>query len=184
MNMIASRDQLRGPFIRWSLLFVPSFILLGMLSAQLSGSGPDDPWFDALVKPAAYPPPAAFGIVWTLLYAMMGMALAVVVSARGAIGRAPAVLAFLVQLVLNLAWSPVFFGAHQITTALILIALLDAAVCVTIVLFWRVRPVAAMLLLPYLAWILFATFLNWEFRQANPGMDGRDYSSAVTRIEF
>jgi benzodiazapine receptor len=184
MTTIASKGQLRGTLIRWSLLFVPSLILLGALSAQISGTGADDPWFAQLVKPAAYPPPAAFGVVWTILYAMMGLSLAVVASARGAAGRGFAVAAFAVQLVLNLAWSPLFFGAHQITGALILIACLDAAVVVTILLFWKVRPLAALLLLPYLLWIAFATYLNWEFRQANLGMDGQEISSAVTRIEF
>jgi translocator protein len=184
MNMIASTDQLRGTFIRWSLLFVPSFVLFGMLSAQLSGSGPVDPWFAGLAKPASYPPPAVFGLVWTMLYALMGFSLAVVASARGASGRGSATLAFFVQLAINLAWSPVFFGAHQITGGLIMIALLDVAVVVTILLFRRVRPVAAMLLLPYLAWILFATFLTWEFREANPEMDGGDYPSTTTRIQI
>ncbi len=184
MNVIASKDQLRGTYIRWSLVFVPSMILLGLLSAQLSGTGPDNPWFAALVKPSVYPPPAVFGVVWTLLYAMMGFALAVVASARGAPGRGVAVAVFVVQLALNLAWSPLFFGAHQITGALMLIGFLDAAVAVTIVLFWRIRATAGLLLLPYLLWILFATYLNWEFRQANLDMDGQQVPSAVTRIEF
>ena len=61
---------------------------------------------------------------------------------------------------------------------------LDVAVVVTIVLFRRVRLAAALLLLPYLAWILFATVLNWEFRIANPGADGREVSGAATRVEF
>jgi len=184
MNMIASKDQLRGSFIRWSLLFVPLFVLLGMLSAQISGSGANDPWFSALVKPSTYPPPTTFQLVWTILYALMGFALATVAGARGAAGRGVAALAFFVQLALNLAWPLVFFGQHQITGALILIGVLDAAVLVTILLLWRVRPVAAVLLLPYLAWLGFATYLNWEFREANPGMDGQEYSGAATRIEF
>lgn len=184
MRMIASKGQLRGTFIRWSLLFVPAFVLLGALSGQFAGSGPDNPWFDALVKPSIYPPPAAFGIVWTILYALMGFALALVVSAYGATGRGVAAIAFAVQLVLNLAWSPLFFAAHQITGALVLLAVLDIAVVVTIVLFWRVRQAAALLLLPYLAWILFATWLNWEFLQANRHLDGQDYSGAATRFEI
>ena len=115
---------------------------------------------------------------------MMGLALAMVASARGARGRKIAIAAFAVQFALNLAWSPLFFAAHQITGGLILLAVLDVAVVLTIVLFQRVRPVAALLLLPYLAWILFATYLNWEFRTANPGADGQEVSGAVTRVEF
>ena len=79
-----------------------------------------------------------------------------------------AIAAFAVQLALNLAWSPLFFAAHQITAALVLLVVLDVAIIITIVLFRKVRPLAAWLLLPYLAWALFATVLNWQFCEANP----------------
>lgn len=184
MNVIASSGQLRASYIRWALLFVPAIILLGVLSAQIAGSGPDNPWFAALRKPEIYPPSWTFGVIWTILYALMGFAFALVVSARGARGRGAAVIAFVLQLVLNLAWSPVFFGEHQITWALILIAVLDFAVLLTILLFWRIRAMAALLLVPYLAWILFATWLTWEFRVANPSLDGQTVSGAVQRFEF
>jgi len=184
MSMIASKDQLRGTFIRWSLLFVPLFVLLGMLSAQASGSGPGNPWFDALEKPAIYPPASSFSAIWTILYGLMGFSLAMVASARGARSRSIAAIVFFVQFVLFLAWSPVFFGAHQITWALILIAVLDVMVAVTIVLFWKIRQLAALLLLPYFAWIAFATLVTVDLREANPGMDGKDYTGAAARIEF
>lgn len=185
MNMIASAWQLRASFIRWSLFLVPLIILLGVLSGQLSGSGADSAWFSALEMPAIYPPGWLFGVAWTVLYALMGFALAVIAAAKGARGRGPAVLAFVMQLVLNLAWSPMFFVSHQITGALILMILLDLAVIVTIVLFWKIRRSAALLMLPYLAWILFATLLTYQIRQANPHLDGQqDYSGAIDRYEF
>ncbi len=184
MTELASAGQLRASVLRWALFLVPGIVLLGFLSAEMSVSGPQNPWFAALDKPTLYPPPETFGIVWTALYALMGLSLAMVASARGAGGRAVAVMAFVVQLALNLAWSPLFFGAHQITAALVLLVVLDLAVFLTIALFWRVRPIAALLLVPYLAWILFATVLNWEFRVANPELDGRDAPSATTRIKF
>lgn len=184
MSEIASAAQLRASLLRWALFLVPGILLLGYLSAAISISGPQNPWFSALNKPLLYPPPEVFRIVWTVLYALMGVALAMAASARGASGRGIAIAAFALQLVLNLAWSPLFFGAHLITAALILLIVLDVAVIVTIVLFRRVRTVAALLLLPYLAWILFATYLNWEFRTANPGADGREVSGAATRVEF
>lgn len=184
MTQLASSRQLWAGYIRWALLFVPAIVLLGMISGQLSGSGSADPWFAALTKPALYPPPATFGIVWTVLYAMMGLALALIVSARGAAGRGPAVLVFAIQLILNLAWSPIFFGAHQISTALVLLVAIDLAVAVTVVLFWRVRPAAGALLLPYLAWVLFATYLNWAILDANRALDGQDVSGAMQRIEL
>lgn len=184
MNVIASSGQLQASYIRWSLLFVPAIVLLGMLSGQFAGSAADNPWFAALAMPALFPPPALFGIVWTILYAMMGFALAMVVTARGASERLPALILFAVQLALNLAWSPVFFAAHQITWALVLIGVLDIAVLATTVLFYRIRPVAGLLLVPYLAWILFATYLTWDIRAANPSLDGQDAPAAVQRFEF
>ena len=184
MTELASSGQLRAAFLRWALVLVPGMVLLGFVSSMVSGSGPSSPWFDGLVKPSLYPPPQTFGIVWSVLYAMMGFALAVIMSARGAWGRGRAAIAFIVQLLLNLAWSPVFFAAHQITGALVVIGLLDVAVIVMIWLFWRVRPLAALLLLPYLAWILFATLLNWQFLPANPNADGQKAVGAVQRIEL
>ena len=184
MTELASSGQLRAAFLRWALVLVPGMVLLGFVSSMVSGSGPDNPWFAGLVKPAIYPQPQVFGIVWSVLYALMGLALAVIMSARGAWGRGQAVVAFIVQLLINLAWSPVFFAAHQIAGALVVIGVLDVALIVTIRLFWRVRPLAGALLLPYLAWILFATLLNWQFLQANPGADGQRGASAVQRIQL
>ena len=184
MTALASSGQLRASLLRWALVLVPGLVLLGFLSSVLSGSGPSSPWFAGLIKPAIYPPPQVFGIVWSVLYAMMGLALAMIMAARGAWARGRAVIAFIVQLVLNLAWSPLFFAAHQITGALVLIGVLDLAVVATIALFWRVRPLAGGLLIPYLAWILFATMLNWQFHVANPDADGRRGSSAVQRIQL
>ncbi|MCC6827115.1 MAG: tryptophan-rich sensory protein [Novosphingobium sp.] len=184
MTELADNSQLRWSLLRWVLVTVPGVLLLGILSGAVAGSGPDNAWFAALTKPAIYPPPAAFGIVWTVLYVLIGLALAIVASARGARLRTAAIVAFLFQFVLNLAWSPLFFAAHQLTGALALLVVLDLAVIVTLVLFWRVRPVAALLLVPYLAWILFATVLNWEFRAAHPQADERPASGAVSRVEF
>jgi tryptophan-rich sensory protein len=114
----------------------------------------------------------------------MGAALALVCAAWGARGRGAAIAFFLLQLAVNLAWSPVFFGEHQITWALYIIVALDVLVIVTIALFWRVRRLAAVLLLPYLAWIAFATLLNWQFLELNRDLDGRDVSGSVQRIEL
>ncbi|PEQ13733.1 tryptophan-rich sensory protein [Novosphingobium sp. PC22D] len=184
MNVIASTGQLRAGLLRWTLLTVPTMLLLGLLSGTLSGSGAGNVWFATLVKPAAYPPASTFGIVWPILYVLMGIALAVIFAARGAPGRGPAVVVFVVQAALNLAWSPVFFAMHDILAALVVIALLDLAVLATILLFYRVRPIAALLLVPYLLWIGFATYLNWELHVLNPVTESVEVSGAVQRIEF
>lgn len=183
MNRLTSPAQRRASVLRWALFLVPTVILLGFLSGQVGGDA-SSPWFQSLRKPATFPPPATFGIVWSALYFLMGLALALVCAAWGARWRSWAIAAFAVQLALNLAWSPVFFGAHQITLALYLLVAIDVAVVITIVLFFRVRRLAGWLLLPYLAWIAFATLLNWQFLQLNPDADGREVSGSVQRIEL
>ncbi len=184
MTALASQGQLRASIVRWSLFTVPACVLLGFLSGRLAGSGPGNPWFDALEKPAIFPDPMWFGIVWTVLYVMMGVALALVCAAWGARGRSAAIGAFVVQFAINLAWSPTFFALHEITGALVVIAALALALMVTIALFWRVRKLAAVLLLPYLAWVCFATLLNYEFLRLNPALDGEEPTRAVQRFEI
>lgn len=182
MNRLASPAQLRASLLRWALFLVPTVMLLGFLSGQVSGSGANDPWFAELTKPAIYPPPATFGIVWSILYAVMGVALALVCSAWGARWRPWAVLAFLVQFALNLVWSPVFFAMHDIRLALVLLVAIDIALLVTVWLFWKVRRSAAWLMLPYLGWVLFATVLNWQFLEHNPDASEFESNNAVQRV--
>lgn len=184
MRYLASPAQLRASLLRWSLFTVPLVLALGFLSGRSAGSGPDNPWFATLTKPGLYPPPATFGIVWTVLYVLMGVALAMVLSARGARGRGLAVAAFVVQLALNLAWSPVFFGLHRIALALGIIGALALALAVTIALFWRVRPLASGLLLPYLAWVCFASLLNWQLLTLNPHANGAAPAGATVRVQL
>lgn len=170
--------------MRWSLFTIPLVLGLGFLSGRSAGSGPDNPWFANLVKPALFPPPATFGIVWSVLYLMMGLALAMVLSARGAPGRPGAVAAFIVQLLLNLAWSPVFFALHRMVVAQGIILALIPLVALTLFLFRRVRPAAGWLLAPYLAWVCFAAVLNFQFIQANPGADGAAAPQAAVRVNL
>ena len=162
MNRFATPAQLRAGFIRWAALLTPLALLLGLISGFAAGSGADNVWFAGLRKPALYPPPILFPIVWTLLYLMMGVALALVVSARRSSVKGWAVFAFVKQFALNLAWSPVFFAAHAIGWALVVILALDASLIATVALFARIDRRAAWLLAPYLAWVLFATGLNWQ----------------------
>jgi tryptophan-rich sensory protein len=182
VNRLASPAQLRASFVRWALFTVPLVMLLGYVSGQVGSI--EDPWFLALDKPDIFPAPALFGVVWPILYTLMGLALAMVCAAWGSRYRTPAILAFVLQLVANLAWFPLFFAQHEITLGLYVILALDVAVLVTIVLFWKVRRAAALLLVPYLAWILFAAVLNYEFLKLNPDADGQDVSAAIQRIEL
>jgi len=115
-------------------------------------------WYQALAKPAFNPPDWVFGPVWSVLYAMIAAAGWRVWRLRGA--REPALLAWAVQLGLNVCWSFVFFGARLIGAALVEIVVLLAAIVVTARLFWRIDRGAALLLAPYGAWVGYATLLN------------------------
>lgn len=184
MNRLASPAQLRASLLRWTAFLVPLIVLLGFVAGALSGSGADNAWFDNLVKPSIYPPPATFGIVWSILYAMTGFALALVCSAWGSRWRNLAIVAFVVQFVVNLAWSPTFFGAQNMQGALVVILVLDVAAIIATWLFFKVRRAAGLLMLPYIVWILFATALNWQFIQANPDGGGMVPGGDVQRIEL
>ena len=184
MNRLATPGQLRASLLRWSLFVVPTVMLLGYLSGQVAGSAADNPWFAMLDKPGTYPPPITFPIVWTILYAMMGLALAMVCAAWGARWRPFAIVAFVLQFALNLAWSPIFFAQHDIPLAMAVLVALDVALLLTIWLFWRVRRAAAWLLVPYLLWCLFASLLNWQILQLNPNASDIDPNNAVQRIEL
>ena len=184
MRYLASHAQLRASLMRWSLFTVPLIVGLGFLSGRLSGSGPDNPWFAALAKPAIFPPPVTFAIVWVALYVAMGVALAMVLSARGAPGRGVAVGIFAAQLLVNLAWSPIFFALHQIMAALVVIVVLVPLVALAAWLLWRVRPMAGALLLPYLAWVCFAALLTFQFWQLNPDAGVSAPAASTVRISL
>ncbi len=171
MTGIASKAQLRMSFLRIALITIPLVLLLGTISGRASGSGYGNPWFDALVKPEAMPPGWVFGAVWTVLYIWLGLALAMIIHARGAEGRGRALAAFILQLLLNYAWSPVFFALHEVETALTLIAAMIVIAAAATVLMARVRKAAALLMLPYLAWLCFAAYLNYQIVILNPGAE-------------
>ena len=168
MTGIASRSQLRMSFLRYALVTVPLVLLLGTLSGTVAGSGYGNPWFDALVKPGLMPPGWVFGAAWTLLYICLGLSLALILHAKGARGRKVAVGIFLAQLMLNYAWSPIFFAAHQVGLAFIVIVLMIILSAVAALLFARIRRAAGLLMVPYLLWLFFAAFLTWQIGQLNP----------------
>ncbi len=168
MGSIASRGQLRMSFVRWAAVTVPLVLLLGFLSGRSVPAGDENGWYLALAKPAFTPPGWAFPVAWSILYILMGSALALVLSARGARLRWLAVALFVAQFALNLAWTPLFFGAHKVNAALlVIVAILGLSILTTFV-FARVRPLAAALMVPYLAWLAFAAVLNWQIGVLNP----------------
>lgn len=155
-------------FARWALLCVPLILLLGFVSGRSVPSGDENSWFQALVKPDLMPPGWAFPLAWTVLYILLGLALATILNARSARGRGLAVGLFTVQFALNLAWTPLFFGAHMVGTALLVIVAILLLSVATTFSFARIRRSAAWLMVPYLVWLSFAAGLNWRIGQLNP----------------
>ncbi len=168
MSQIASKEQLRMSFVRYALVTVPSIVFLGFLSGKLANSGYENRWFLALSRPDIVPPGWVFGVVWTTLYILMGVSLAMILFARGAPGRPVALSLFATQLALNLVWTPLFFAAHQVTLALFLILAILALTIATTFAFARIRKLAAWLLVPYMVWLSFAAILNYQIDVLNP----------------
>lgn len=168
MSQLASREQLRMSFVRYALVTVPAIMFLGFLSGKLANSGYENRWFLALSRPDIVPPGWVFGAVWTTLYVLLGVSLAMILFARGAPGRPLALALFAVQLVLNLAWTPLFFAGHQVSLALFVIVAILLVTIATAFSFARIRKTAAWLLVPYLIWLSFATILNYKIDVLNP----------------
>jgi tryptophan-rich sensory protein len=172
LREIASKGQLRLAYLRWAVVTVPFILLLGFTSATLFPAGSKSEWYGHLILPDRMPPESAFPIIWGVMYVLMGLALAMIINARGSALRAPAIIVFAVQMAVNLAWSPVFFGMHQVSTALIVLCVLAALVLVTIILFGRIRIGAGLLLLPYFVWVCYAGFLLYQIDKLNPDAAG------------
>jgi tryptophan-rich sensory protein len=182
MNILASPAQLRASFLRWALFTVPLVLLIGFAAGQLGT--PDTVWFAGLVKPAIYPPPVVFGIVWSVLFVLIGFALASVASAWGASGRGLALIVFGLHFIVTQSWSLVFFGLQDMISALMVLGFGIASLLIALALVLRVRRTAALLLLPYLAWLCFAGVLNYQFITANPDGGAKGADGAATKVEF
>jgi tryptophan-rich sensory protein len=127
-------------------------------------------FYAALARPAWAPPASVFGPVWTVLYALMGVASWLVWRESGAMLRKPALGVYVVQLIANALWSWLFFYWKSGALAFAEVLLLLALIVLTVAMFWRVRRLAALLLLPYLAWVAFASALTWSVWRANEGV--------------
>jgi benzodiazapine receptor len=143
--------------------------VLGGASAWLSNSGYANSWFEALRKPPFMPPGWMFAVVWPILYALMGISVAMVITVPPSPRRQAALTLFFIQLALNFAWSPIFFAAHDIRIAKIIIFVMTGVAAAAAGQFLRLRKPAGLLLIPYLAWLIFATVLNGTIEDLNPG---------------
>ena len=131
--------------------------LIGSLFTRPSIPG----WYAGLTKPSFNPPNGVFGPVWITLYALMGIAAWLVYDKRfeGAVVKR-ALSIFVAQLIVNVLWSIMFFGAHRILGGFVLIVALWVLIAAAIQAFWKISRPAAVLLVPYILWVSFATALN------------------------
>jgi benzodiazapine receptor len=152
-----------------SALVLVAFIAISFAVAGLGSIATAenvDGWYATAEKAAWNPPNFLFGPVWTLLYTLMSVAAWLVWRERSRVNVKPALAMYVVQLVLNAIWTPMFFGLYPfigtpaLWIALVIIVAIDVTVLLTMLRFWKVRRLAASLLVPYWAWVLFATTLN------------------------
>lgn len=138
------------------------------LVGGLAMRGGESAWYAQLTKPALNPPSWVFAPVWITLYALMGVALYLVITrASRRVRIRGAVVVFFIQLGANALWSHLFFGFHRIDLALIDIVLLLALIVVVMIRFSRISRMAMYLLVPYLIWVSFATYLNFMLWRLN-----------------
>ena len=123
-------------------------------------------WYPKLRKPAGTPPSWIFGPVWTTLYLLMAVSAWLVWREYGR-GALPAFLIFFAQLALNIAWSGIFFGSRMPGVAFVEIVILWLAILFTIFVFYFLVPLAALLLVPYVLWVTYASYLNWGIWRLN-----------------
>jgi len=139
---------------------------VGILSGLLSRSGMDRFQEGALQSPLS-PPPILFPIVWTILYALMGIGAAQVASSPDSPQRSRALNLFIAQLIVNFFWSPIFFNANAFGFAFGWLILLWVLVALMILAFRNVNPPVAWLQIPYLIWLTFAAYLNYQVWMLN-----------------
>jgi tryptophan-rich sensory protein len=148
-------------------LGLAAWVLLALSAGAVGSQFTPGEWYDGLQKPAWNPPSWVFGPVWTALYILMGVAAWLVWREHGFRGSSPALWLFIGQLALNAAWSWMFFGLNRPGLAFAEILVLEAAIVWTLVLFWRLRPAAGALLVPYALWVAFASVLNLRLWRLN-----------------
>jgi benzodiazapine receptor len=163
-------DALMNRGAQWGALV--AILGVTMVAAAIGGvasvRAPD--FYQQLVRPSWGPSPKLFGPVWTVLYILMAVAAWLVVRARGWPDALPAIAVYLFQLALNALWTWLFFRWRTGAGAFAEIVLLWVFILLTIRMFWQARPLAGALLLPYLAWVTFASALCYAMWRRNPGL--------------
>lgn len=162
---MSGMKQMMG-LLGWLLLSFAAAAIGALASVQAAD------FYQQLTQPAWAPPSLVFGPVWSVLYALMGIAAWWVWRVGGWHRQRGVLWLFVAQLAMNALWSWLFFGWHRGALAFVDIVLLWLLIVATITGFWRVRPSAGALLLPYLCWVSFATALNFAVWHLNPQILG------------
>jgi len=151
-----------------------AWLIVSFIAAAIGGAASirAGSFYLELARPEWAPPPGIFGPVWTVLYVLIAVAAWLVWRAGGFRAAQTALTLFLVQLALNALWSWLFFAWQRGGLAFTEILLLWAAIAATLSAFWRIRPLAGALLVPYLVWVSFASVLNYSIWQLNPQVLG------------
>jgi tryptophan-rich sensory protein len=168
---VATEARSSRPVWKVAIVTIPAIVIVGSLMGYLSNSGLENGWYADLRKPSFQPPSWMFGVVWTILYSLLGLSLAIVLQEPASKDRRDALWLFGGQLLLNFAWSPVFFGLQMIDVALVVLLVMLVMALATARYFRKLNRLAGWLLLPYLLWLCLAVSLNYETGRLNPGAD-------------
>lgn len=151
------------PYVFWIALAEAVGILSGLLTQESSTA-----FGERVLQPPLSPPAIVFPIVWTILYALMGVSAARINLTPPSIDRSRGLNLFVIQLVVNFFWSLIFFNAQAYGFAFLWLLLLWALVLWMIAVFRRIDPLAAILQIPYLFWLTFAAYLSYGVWILNP----------------
>jgi benzodiazapine receptor len=151
-----------------SAVALAGWVAVTYAAAAMGGLFLPGDWYAHLQKPAWNPPNWIFGPAWTALYTIMAVTAWLVWKRGGFAGQRRALLFFLLQLLFNALWSPLFFGLHLPGLAFVDLVLLWLALLATLATFWKAHRLAGAMLLPYLAWVTFAGALNFAIWRLNP----------------
>lgn len=151
--------------IGYLIIFIIITFLIGSLSGALSNNDKD--LYTSLTQPALSPPGWLFGVVWPILYILMGISLYIIYKSEPSNQRNTAIFIYCLQLFVNFLWPIVFFRFQWYWISVGVIILLDLLILISLIKFYNINKTAGYMLIPYLAWILFATYLNIAIAKLN-----------------
>lgn len=160
--MIKLNHKMRVLYLGKLIISIVLPLALGAIAGMFTSQSVPE-WYETLNRPTFNPPNWIFGPVWSTLYVIMGISLFLIWKQEVSKERNFAILIFLIQLLLNFGWSFIFFYFNMIGFALIEIILLWFSIIIMLLLFYKIKPIASYINIPYLLWVTFATVLNASY---------------------